>query len=84
MAAARPVISSGTGGLAEVVDERSGWITGTDPVVLAQTLTGVAQDDAEIARRAVAARRRYEQMFSPSATTGALLDIYEAALGHHV
>jgi glycosyltransferase involved in cell wall biosynthesis len=77
----RPVVTTGTGGLAEVVDERSGWITGTDSDALAKALVEAATSDAAVSQRAEAARRRHHDLFSPEATTKALVAIYESAGG---
>jgi len=79
MAVARPVVTTGRGGLAEVVGQ-AGWITGTDPSRLAQAIDEVATSDEEVAARGAAGRARYARLFSPEATTRALLDIYERAI----
>jgi glycosyltransferase involved in cell wall biosynthesis len=77
----RPVVTTGIGGLSEIVDDESGWVTGTDPDALAHALAHAAADDDAVAARAEAAQRRYLRLFSPEATTRALLDIYERSLG---
>lgn len=79
LAHGRPVITTGTGGLAEIVDAGSGWATGTDPEQLARALEVAAADDLGVASRAVAARERWSARFSPEAATAALLEIYDAA-----
>jgi glycosyltransferase involved in cell wall biosynthesis len=79
LAYGRPVVTTGTGGLSDVVDEGSGWITGTDTDALAKALVEAATSDAAIAERAGAARRRHLALFSPEATTRALLAVYESA-----
>lgn len=38
LALGRPVVTTGRGGLAEVVGGEAGWITGTDPVTLARAI----------------------------------------------
>jgi glycosyltransferase involved in cell wall biosynthesis len=80
LAYGRPVITSGRGGLSEVVDERSGWITGTDPAVLAEALRTAATSDEAVGDRAGVARQRHQQLFSPEATTRTLVGIYESLL----
>jgi glycosyltransferase involved in cell wall biosynthesis len=79
LAHGRPVITSGLGGLREVVGEDAGWITGTDPQRLAQALVE-ADDDRAIGARAAAAQHRHQELFSPDVTTQALVDIYENCL----
>jgi glycosyltransferase involved in cell wall biosynthesis len=80
LAAARPVITTGLGGLGEIVDPKSGWVTGTDPQALTDALIAAARSDAAVADRAAAAERRHQQLFSPEATTSELISIYEEAL----
>jgi glycosyltransferase involved in cell wall biosynthesis len=81
LAHGRPVITTGMGGLGEIVDDTTGWVTGTEPDVLAKALTDAATSDAAVDERAVAARQRHAQEFSPEATTWALISRYEDALG---
>ena len=80
MAHGRPVITTGRGGLAEVVGDEAGWITGDDPVALAQAIDQAAASDDLVAARGDAARRRHAERFSPEATTAALVEIYREAL----
>jgi glycosyltransferase involved in cell wall biosynthesis len=80
MACGRPVLTTGIAGLAEVVDDGCGWVTGDDPGALAAALVDAAADDAGVARRGEAAARRHRERFSPTATTRALLDVYERCL----
>ena len=82
MAYGRPVITTGRGGLTEVVGDASGWITGTDPAALASAIDEAADDDDLVAARGAAGRARHARLFSPEATTAALLDIYGAAIAH--
>jgi glycosyltransferase involved in cell wall biosynthesis len=78
LAHGRPVVTTGNGGLAEVVDEQSGWITGADSGALARALVDAATSDTAVTRRAEAARHRHHTLFSPEATTKALVDIYDS------
>lgn len=80
LALGRPVLTTGFGGLSEVVDDATGWTTGNDPAVLANALTEAATSDAAVATRSRAAAKRYEQLFSPKTTTHTLLGIYESTL----
>jgi glycosyltransferase involved in cell wall biosynthesis len=81
LAHGRPVITSGMGGLGEIVDDRTGWVTGTDPELLAKALVDAATSDQAVDERGRAARSRHAQRFSPEATTRALVAHYEEALG---
>lgn len=76
LAYGRPVITTGTGGLAEIVDDRSGWLTGTSPEAVAEALRAATDDDA-VDRRSRHAAARHAATFSPEATTAALVGVYE-------
>jgi glycosyltransferase involved in cell wall biosynthesis len=80
MARGRPVITTGRGGLAEVVGDSAGWITGDDPVALARAIDEAAAADDMVAARGDAAGRRHAARFSPEATTAALVEIYDEAV----
>jgi glycosyltransferase involved in cell wall biosynthesis len=79
LAYSRPVVTTGTGGLAEVVDGATGWITGRDPDAMAAAICEAADDDEAVDHRSVAAGKRHAELFSPEATTAALLRVYETA-----
>ena len=76
LAYGRPVITSGLGGLGEIVDDASGWVVGTDPAALARAMDEAAIGDEVVARKGAAGRDRHAARFSPQATTDALLAIY--------
>lgn len=80
LAYGRPVITTGMGGLSEIVDSRSGWLTGTDAGSLADALVEAASSDQLVATRGAAARKRYKNLFSPTSTTSSLIQRYEEAL----
>jgi glycosyltransferase involved in cell wall biosynthesis len=80
LAYGRPVITSGQGALGEIVDDRSGWSTGTDPARLAEAVRSAAASSQLVADKGAAARRRYEDAFSPEATTRRLVEIYRDVL----
>jgi glycosyltransferase involved in cell wall biosynthesis len=75
----RPVITTGLGGLSEIVDDSTGWITGVDPAALAEALTD-AVDDEPVILRAKGAVERHLRLFSPTATTRELLAIYRSCV----
>ncbi|HEX6424801.1 MAG TPA: glycosyltransferase family 4 protein [Acidimicrobiales bacterium] len=80
IASGRPVITSGLGGLSEIVDDSSGWITGTEPAALARAIDEAAASDEVVAAKGAAGRDRHARLFSPEATTRALIEIYSEAI----
>lgn len=80
IASGRPVITSGLGGLSEIVDDASGWITGTEPAALARAIDEAAASDEVVAAKGAAGRDRHARLFSPEATTRALIEIYNEAI----
>jgi glycosyltransferase involved in cell wall biosynthesis len=72
----RPVITTGRGGLSEIVDDTCGWRTGADVTAMAHVLREAAASDDAVASRAQAAGRRHAEAFSPEATTSALMNVY--------
>jgi glycosyltransferase involved in cell wall biosynthesis len=80
IASGRPVITSGLGGLSEIVDDASGWITGTEPAALARAIDEAAASDEVVAAKGAAGRDRHARLFSPEATTRALIEIYSEAI----
>lgn len=76
----RPVITTGLGGLKEIVNEDSGWLTGTNSETLAKAIEMAATSNEAITQRSNSARERHKKLFSPTATTNALIQIYETTL----
>lgn len=76
----RPVITTGRGALAEITGDDSGWIVGTDPAALARAIDEAAASDALVAAKGAAGRARHAELYSPEATTAALIDIYRRAV----
>lgn len=79
MAHGRPVITTGRGGLSEIVDGSTGWITGVDAGDLAAALAHAAGSPGTVRDRGARAAERHARLFSPEATTAELLRIYEQA-----
>ena len=81
LAHGRPVITSGLGGLGEIVDASCGWVTGTDPAALAgRHRRGCDRRTASSRAGAPPAGGATRRRFSPEATTAALLEIYGEAI----
>lgn len=83
LAHGRPVITTGLGGLGEVVDESCGWLTGRDVSSLTAAIRHAAVSDDDVTVRGRNGRARYESRYSPVATTRRLIAIYEAAIAGH-
>lgn len=79
LAHGRPVITTGRGGLSEIVDDATGWVTGDDPAAMAAALVDAAGSPAAVRRRSDEAIARHARLFSPAATTTALIRIYDEA-----
>jgi glycosyltransferase involved in cell wall biosynthesis len=79
----RPVITTGRGGLAEIVDDATGWVTGASPAALAAAIVEAARSDDAVRQRGDAGRRRHAERFSPQPTTEALRRIYREACSDH-
>ncbi|MFO7279899.1 MAG: glycosyltransferase [Thermoanaerobacterales bacterium] len=77
LARGRPVVTTGEGAAGEVVTPDVGWVTGTDPDALAAAIEQAADDDGAVAERGRRGRERHARLFSPEATTAALVAIYE-------
>jgi len=79
LAYGRPVITTGRGALSEIVDGSTGWVTGLEPDAMAAAIVEAAASPETVQRRGAAAAARHQHTFSPTATTEALLRIYEHA-----
>ena len=80
LAHGRPVVTTGTGALSEIVDASCGWVTGTEPAALARAIDAAGADDVGVDTRGTAGRRRHAARFAPEPTTEALVRIYEQAI----
>jgi glycosyltransferase involved in cell wall biosynthesis len=79
LAYGRPVITTGRGGLSEIVDDTCGWVTGLDPDAMAAALVEATRSDEAVSRLGTGAARRHAAVFSPEATTDALIRVYDQA-----
>lgn len=77
LAYGRPVITTGRGALAEIVDDHCGWVCGPSADALAGALSEAAAADDAVAGRARAAVAVHAARFSPQVTTDRLREIYE-------
>lgn len=78
LARARPVMTTGAGGLGDIVDASCGWVV--EPTVGAwrQALDGVTREAA--ARLGQVGRRRYEERWTPDQVTDRLIAAYRSVL----
>jgi glycosyltransferase involved in cell wall biosynthesis len=75
MACGTPVVTTGSGALAELVDERSGWLVAPTPDGLAVALSAAVRERAE---RGAAARMRFLESFTEATAMRRLIGHYEA------
>ncbi|MBK9180788.1 MAG: glycosyltransferase [Acidimicrobiales bacterium] len=71
----RPVVATTMGSIPDVVDADVGWLAAPEPAALADALRAAA--GADPAPRAAAARRRYEERYTPAIVRDQLLDLYD-------
>ena len=80
MAAGVPIVATQVGGVPDVVDETSAWLTPSEqPAGLANAITAVLADPAASARRSDAASRQLQSRFSVKDWIAKHLELY-----HHV
>ena len=70
----RPVLSTGAGGLADVLSEDCAWIVPPDPDRWATALGAVTVQQARL--KGVRARERYDRLYKPETVTKQLIAIY--------
>jgi glycosyltransferase involved in cell wall biosynthesis len=75
MAAGTPVVTTGTGGLADVVDDTTGWLVAPTRDALA---AGIAAAVASRGTKGAAARARYLQLFTEEVAIRRLRSHYQA------
>jgi glycosyltransferase involved in cell wall biosynthesis len=90
MAHEKPIIATAVGGIPDLVTEDVGiLVPPEDNQALAAAMTRMATDVEMRRRMGAAARRRYEQLFTPAAVLPVLLDLYAGVIesvqssGHH-
>ena len=77
MAHEKPIIATAVGGVPDLVPEDVGiLVPPDDPRALAAALTRMATDSEMRQRMGAAARRKYEQLFTPAVVLPVLLDLY--------
>jgi len=90
MAHEKPIIATAVGGVPDLVTEDVGILVAPDDTrALAAAMTRMAVDVELRRRMGAAARRKYEQLFTPAAVLPVLLDLYTGMIqrtraGKHV
>ena len=81
MAHGKPIIATAVGGVPDLVPDDVGILVPADDVKALGTAVARLANDAELRRRmGIAARKKYEQLFTPTAVLPMLVDFYTRLL----
>lgn len=81
MAHGKPIVATAVGGVPDLVTEDVGILAPSDDIeALAAAMLRLARDTALRQRMGIAARRKYEQLFTPEVVLPVLLDCYERVI----
>lgn len=84
MSHGKPIIATAVGGIPDVVSEEVGIVVPPNDVkALAHAMSLLAGDADLRHRMGIAARRKYEQLFTPPVVVPLLLDLYERVTDRH-
>ena len=84
MAHGKPIVATRVGGIPDLVSDEVGLLVAPgDAAGLSPALSKLAADSELRATMGVAARRRYEQLFTPRAVVPLLLDFFEGVAGRN-
>jgi glycosyltransferase involved in cell wall biosynthesis len=82
MAHQKPIVATNVGGIPDLVNEEVGiLVPPSDVAALAAALTRFSTNPDLVQTMGVAARRRYEQLFTPRAVVPLLVEFYERVIG---
>jgi len=84
MAHGKPTIASAVGGVPDLITDDVGILVPVDDQpAMADAMVRLANDSDLRVRMGLAARRRYEQLFTPQAVLPVLVDFYQAVIAKH-
>ena len=84
MSHAKPIIATAVGGVPDFVSDDVGILVPPNDVnALASAMSRLAGDEELRVRLGIAARKKYEQLFSPEAVLPMLVDFYERVIDEH-
>jgi glycosyltransferase involved in cell wall biosynthesis len=84
MSHAKPIIATAVGGVPDIVDSEAGILVPPDDVnALAAAMSRLAADADLRHRMGQAARKKYEQLFTPRVVLPLLVDFYERVIDEH-
>jgi glycosyltransferase involved in cell wall biosynthesis len=84
MAHGKPTIASAVGGVPDLITKDVGILVPCDDQqALADAMVRLASDSDLRKRMGIAARKRYEQLFTPQAVLPVLVDFYQAVISKH-
>lgn len=80
MACGKPIIASDVGGIPDMIGDDAGiCVPAGDVTALGNAMLRLATNDELRSRMGLAARQRYESLFSPQVVLPLMVDVYEAA-----
>ena len=84
MSHGKPIIATAVGGIPDVVSEEVGILVPPNDVKALASAMSLLAGDADLRQRmGIAARRKYEQLFTPPVVVPMLLDLYERVTDKH-
>jgi len=84
MAHGKPTIATAVGGVPDLITEDVGILVPMDDQqAMAGAMVRLASDAELRTRMGIAARKRYEQLFTPQAVLPVLVDFYQAVIAKH-
>jgi len=84
MSHAKPIIATAVGGVPDIVSDDVGVLVQPNDVnALAAAMSRLAGDEELRIRMGLAARKKYEELFSPKAVLPMLVDFYERVIDKH-
>ncbi len=84
MSHGKPIIATAVGGVPDVVGDEAGiLVSPEDAKALAAAMSRLAADAGLRRRMGLAARKKYEQLFTPQVVLPLLIDFYERVIDRH-